>query len=108
MSKVLEVNDNTFKAAVLESDMPVLVDFWAPWCGPCRMMHPVLESVSEKVASKMKVAKLNTDENQSTASQYSIQAIPCMIVFKNGAEVDRIVGFNPEEALLKQLEKYMA
>ena len=103
---ILEVNEAGFEQNVINSSVPVLVDFWAPWCGPCRMMAPVLESLSEKV-SPMKLMKINTDENQSLASQYNVQGIPCLIVFKNGAESERFVGFLSEAALMDKLEPYI-
>ncbi|MFA5927737.1 MAG: thioredoxin [Candidatus Margulisiibacteriota bacterium] len=96
---VLEVTDNNFAAEVLQSSLPVLVDFWAPWCGPCRMLSPVVESIAQKNIDKLKTAKINTDENQKTSMDYQITGIPCLILFKGGKEINRFVGFRPENLL---------
>lgn len=108
MSSVAEVTDKDFKNEVLDSEVPVLVDFWAPWCNPCRMMGPVIDSISQKHSPDLKVMKMNTDLNRKTPSDYNVRGIPCLIVFKGGMEVDRIVGFTPEgqlEEKLKVLQK---
>ena len=94
-----EVTDAAFDAEVLQSDKLVLVDFWAPWCGPCRMLGPIVERVAAKLADKVKVVKLNVDDNSETAGSYGIRSIPTLIWFKNGEKVDAVVGFVEEEAL---------
>ena len=93
------LNEKNFEAEVLKSDKPVLVDFWATWCGPCRMMAPVVASIAEKYEGKVKVGKVNTDDEQNLAMQFGIDAIPCFILFKGGKAVDKKVGFMSEEEL---------
>jgi len=105
MSLVKEIKDDEFKAEVIESSLPVLVDFWAPWCGPCRMVAPVVEAIAQKMENKVKFVKINTDSSPKTAQEYGIMAIPSLLVFKNGEEVDRIVGFMPEEKLEEKLKE---
>ncbi len=100
----VEVNGNNFKQEVLESSTPVLVDFWAPWCMPCRMLAPTIEKLAEENEGKLKVCKLNTDENQSIAAQHGIQGIPTLIVFKEGKEVGRTVGVMSKEKLQEKLD----
>ncbi|MEM6426177.1 MAG: thioredoxin [Cyanobacteria bacterium P01_H01_bin.119] len=102
-----QVTDSTFKQEVLESAVPVLVDFWAPWCGPCRMVAPVVEEISEQYDGKVKVVKVNTDDNPSVASQYGIRSIPTLMVFKEGKRVDMVVGAVPKTTLANTLEKYL-
>ncbi len=102
-----QVTDSTFKQEVLESEAPVLVDFWAPWCGPCRMVAPVVEEISEQYDGKVKVVKVNTDENPSVASQYGIRSIPTLMIFKGGQRVDMVVGAVPKTTLANTLEKYL-
>lgn len=108
MSKINEVTSGVFKSEVLESDIPVVVDFWAPWCSPCRMVAPVLEEISQKMNGKIKFVKLNTDENQKTAMDYQIMAIPSLLIFKDGQEVNRVVGFVPQEQLEADLNKIIS
>ncbi|MGB6607980.1 MAG: thioredoxin [Atribacterota bacterium] len=100
----VEVNGNNFQQEVLESSVPVLVDFWAPWCMPCRMLTPTVEKLAEENEGKLKVCKLNTDENQNIAAQYGIQGIPTLIVFKEGKEVGRTVGVMSKEKLQEKLD----
>ncbi len=100
----VEVNGNNFKQEVLESTIPTLVDFWAPWCMPCRMLEPIIEKLAEENVGKLKVCRLNTDENQNIAAQYGIQGIPTLIVFKEGKEVGRTVGVMSKEKLQEKLD----
>jgi thioredoxin 1 len=108
MKHVVEVTEKTFEADVLKSDLPVLVDFWAPWCGPCRMMSPILDAAAEKMAGRVKFAKLNTDENGGLAQNLGIMAIPTLILFVKGAEKDRYVGLVPQPQLEAKLEAELA
>jgi thioredoxin 1 len=105
--KINEVTDTTFQAEVLESETPVLVDFWAPWCGPCRVVAPVLEEIAEQ-REDLRIVKLNVDDNQQTAAQFGILAIPTMVLFRNGAEAKRIQGAMPKKRLEAELEPALA
>lgn len=107
MSSASAVTDSSFQGEVLESDVPVLVDFWAPWCGPCRMVAPVVEEIAEQYEGQIKVVKLNTDENPQVASQYGIRSIPTLMIFKGGQRVDMVVGAVPKTTLANTLEKYL-
>ena len=100
----VEVHGNNFQQEVLESSIPVLVDFWASWCMPCRMLAPTIEKLAEENQGKLKVCKLNTDENQNISAQYGIQGIPTLIIFKEGKEVDRTVGVMSKEKLQEKLD----
>jgi thioredoxin 1 len=103
MADLLEVTDSTFESEVLEASEPTLVDFWAEWCGPCRMVAPVVEEIAEEHGDKLRVAKMDVDSNRETPIQYGIQGIPTLILFKDGAEAARIVGFRPKEAMMAEL-----
>ncbi|WP_267383941.1 thioredoxin [Cyanobacterium sp. uoEpiScrs1] len=107
MSKPAEVTDEKFKDDVLDSNIPVLVDFWAPWCGPCRMVAPVVEEIAEQYEGQVKVVKLNTDDNPQIASQYGIRSIPTLMIFKDGQRVDMVVGAVPKTTLANTIEKYL-
>jgi len=104
---VAVVTDSSFEADVLESEIPVLVDFWAPWCGPCRMVAPVVEDVAEQYLGKVKVVKVNTDENPKVAGNYGVRSIPTLMIFKGGQRVDMVVGAVPKTTLSNTLEKYL-
>jgi thioredoxin 1 len=97
LEKVIPLNATQWGEKVLNSDIPVLVDFWAEWCGPCRMVGPIVEQLAQSLKGKVKVSKLNVDQNQDIAEKYSIQSIPSLVLFKNGNEIARIVGFSPKE-----------
>jgi thioredoxin 1 len=105
--KINEVTDTTFQAEVLESETPVLVDFWAPWCGPCRVVAPVLEEIASQ-REDLRIVKLNVDDNQQTAAQFGILAIPTMVLFRDGAEAKRIQGAMPKKRLEAELEPALA
>ena len=107
MSSAAQVTDSTFKQEVIDSEIPVLVDFWAPWCGPCKMVGPIVDEVATQYEGRVKVVKLNTDENPSVASEYGIRSIPTLIVFKGGQKVDMVVGAVPKTTLANTLEKYL-
>jgi thioredoxin 1 len=107
MSAAVAVTDASFKQDVLESEVPVLVDFWAPWCGPCRMVAPVVDEIAQQYEGQVKVVKLNTDENPNVASQYGIRSIPTLMIFKGGQRVDMVVGAVPKTTLANTLEKYL-
>lgn len=107
MSEVTEVKEADFKEVVLDSELPVLVDFWAPWCGPCRMVAPVVEEIAQQYEGKVKVVKLNTDENPQIASQYGIRSIPTLMVFKDGQKLEMVVGAVPKTTLSNTLERHL-
>jgi thioredoxin 1 len=107
MSAALQVTDASFKQDVLECEVPVLVDFWAPWCGPCRMVAPVVDEIAEQYKGQVKVVKLNTDENPSVASKYGIRSIPTLMIFKGGQRVDMVVGAVPKTTLSNTLDKHL-
>lgn len=101
------VTDSTFSNEVERSPLPVLLDMWAPWCGPCRMIAPVLEELASELAGRIRVAKMNVDENQVTASRFNVRSIPTLLVLKSGREVDRLVGVMPKAAIKQRLERVM-
>ncbi len=105
---VPDVTDNNFQVEVLESDLPVLVDFWAPWCGPCRMVAPVVEEIAKERGETLKVVKLNIDQNQQTSINYNVLSIPTLIVFRDGQEAKRVTGAYPKKRLDAELEPVLA
>jgi len=104
-SSLLHVNDKSFSNEVLQSDLPVLVDFWATWCGPCKTIGPVVDELAKEYAGRVKIAKLNVDENPATPSQYSVRGIPTLILFKGGKVLEQIVGAVPKTRLVAMIEK---
>ncbi|MCL4474365.1 MAG: thioredoxin [Actinobacteria bacterium] len=101
---MVELTDANFESEVLQSDLPVLVDFWAEWCAPCRMVTPVIEELAIEMAGRIKVAKLNVDQNRETATKYDIMSIPTVILFEGGTVGKQVVGALPKESLLRELE----
>jgi len=104
-SELLHVNDKNFEVEVLKSDMPVLVDFWATWCGPCRSISPIIEELAKEFMGRVKVTKLNVDENPGIPSQYGVRGIPTLILFKGGKILDQIIGAVPKARLVTMIEK---
>ncbi len=104
-SKPITVTDASFSADVERSPLPILVDMWAPWCGPCRVLAPVIEQLAAEMAGRVRVAKLNVDENPVTAERYNVRGIPALLVFKAGREIDRMVGVQPKAEIVRRLER---
>lgn len=106
-ANILELSDTSFQKEVLQSDQPVLVDFWAPWCGPCRQLAPHVEALATELAGRLKVGKLNVDDNQATAFQYHVQGIPTLLLFKNGTVHEQIVGYVSKDVLKRSVDKHI-
>lgn len=107
MSNAVEVNENNFNTEVLEQSVPVLVDFWATWCGPCRKLGPVLDDIATEFGEKIRVVKVNTDENLKIAKEYSISGLPSLLVFVDGKPVERMVGLMPKSSIVTNIEKHL-
>ena len=107
-SEIMEVSDATFDQEVLRSEQPVLVDFWAGWCGPCKAIAPIVDSVAAQYAGKLKVAKVNVDQNSATPSRYGIRGIPALLLFKGGKVTDQIVGFVPQDVIDQKIKRLLA
>ena len=107
MGKPIEVTDKTFEEVVLNAELPTVVDFWAVWCGPCKMIAPLLEEIAEEYEGQLQVTKLDVDTNNNTAYQFGVMGIPTLLLFKEGEEVERIVGFMPKDKLLSKLTPHL-
>jgi len=108
MGHEIEITDGNFETEVVQSTVPVLIDFWAPWCGPCRMVSPIVEEIASDYEGKLKVGKLNTDDNQRTAARFGIMSIPTLMIFKGGEARERIIGAQPKNAIVSKINEVLA
>lgn len=108
MGNTIKVDENNFKQEVLDSEQPVLVDFWAEWCNPCKMIAPFVEQIATEESSRVRVAKMDVDDNQAISMQYGIMSIPTLILFKGGQPVERVIGFQSKESLLAKIEPHLS
>lgn len=104
---VKQINDSIFEQEVLSSDKPTIVDFWASWCGPCKMLSPVIDELSEELGEKVKFVKVNVDDNPLSSTQYRVASIPTVMIFKDGKVVDTLVGFRPKQSMKTSIEKHI-
>ncbi|AFY73683.1 thioredoxin [Synechococcus sp. PCC 7502] len=104
---VIEISDRTFEQEVIQSDLPVIVDFWASWCGPCKIIAPILTDIAQEYSGSVKVVKLNVDDNSETPSQYGIRSIPTLIIFKDGKKVESLVGALPKTSIIKAIQSVL-
>lgn len=107
MSNAIDITDENFESEVINSDCLTVVDFWAPWCGPCRKMGPILDEISEEFKDKIKVVKINTDENLKSATEYQISSLPSVFIFKNGDVKETMIGLMPKSAVVSNIQKYL-
>ncbi len=107
MAKAIEITDENFEQEVLNSNVPVMVDFWATWCAPCRKLIPLLEEIAQEFDDKIKFVKINTDDNMKTAKDYSISGLPTILIFKDGKALERMVGMNSKSTIIANIEKYL-
>ncbi len=107
MGNVIEIGDSNFEQEVLKSDIPVVVDFWATWCGPCRKLGPVIDEISESYVGKVKFAKVNVEESLETAKAYSVSGLPSLLVYKDGEPVERMTGLMPKSTIISNIEKHL-
>ncbi len=107
MAQAIDINDENFEQEVLNVDVPVIVDFWATWCAPCRKLTPILDDVAQEFGDKIKFVKINTDENIKAAKDYSISGLPTVLIFKDGKALERMVGMNSKSTIISNIEKYL-